>query len=264
MTRRTFKRDKYRRSLVHWHAGGKKAEVARSLGVDRGTVAEYTAKAEAEGYAPGGEAALSREQWASARQRMVPRAGRSPAAQPHPRRDRCPSEPHRRDAQDQHRHDGAPATARRARLQRWPHQLPPLRVARVPRGQPGATSPPHHVLGSPPAKRHRSTTATSGTWLDPITERLRRARAFVMVLACILFMFLRPVLIMDQRGLDLMPYRGVRILRCRVPRRLVSRQFEDRGHQARYRRPAPQPLLRRAGRPLRLSHRPGSGPQAEG
>jgi hypothetical protein len=49
--------------LVHWHAGRKKADVARSLGVDRGTVAKYTAKAESEGYVPGGEQ-LSVERWA--------------------------------------------------------------------------------------------------------------------------------------------------------------------------------------------------------
>ena len=35
--------------LLHWSAGVRKAEVARSLGVDRGTVAKSTAKTEAEG-----------------------------------------------------------------------------------------------------------------------------------------------------------------------------------------------------------------------
>ena len=57
MTRRTFSVIDIVEILVHWHAGRKKAEVARSLGVDRGTVAKYTAKAESEGYVPGGEQA---------------------------------------------------------------------------------------------------------------------------------------------------------------------------------------------------------------
>ncbi len=55
MTRRSFTVIDIVEILVHWHAGQKKAEVARSLGVDRGTVAKYTAKAESEGYVPGGE-----------------------------------------------------------------------------------------------------------------------------------------------------------------------------------------------------------------
>ncbi len=50
--------------LTHWHAGRNKAEVARSLGVDRGTVAKYIAKAEAEGYVPGSEP-LSPERWST-------------------------------------------------------------------------------------------------------------------------------------------------------------------------------------------------------
>src|ERR1039458_2907011 len=62
MTRRTFRVVNIVEILVHWKAGRKKAEVARSLGVDRGTVAKYTARAEAEGYAPGGDQ-LSTQQW---------------------------------------------------------------------------------------------------------------------------------------------------------------------------------------------------------
>jgi len=49
MTRRSFTVIDIVEILVHWHAGQKKAEVARSLGVDRGTVAKYTAKAESGG-----------------------------------------------------------------------------------------------------------------------------------------------------------------------------------------------------------------------
>ncbi len=49
--------------LQHWHAGRKKAVVASSLGVDRGTVSKYIAPAEAAGLLPGGPP-LSRAEWA--------------------------------------------------------------------------------------------------------------------------------------------------------------------------------------------------------
>ena len=68
MTRRTFTVIDFVEILVHWHAGRKKSEVARSLGVDRGTVAKYTAKAEAEGHGPGTDPPtadpLTADQWA--------------------------------------------------------------------------------------------------------------------------------------------------------------------------------------------------------
>lgn len=48
--------------LQHWHAGRPKAEVAASVGVDRGTVRKYVAPAEAAGLVPGG-VALSRAEW---------------------------------------------------------------------------------------------------------------------------------------------------------------------------------------------------------
>jgi Integrase core domain len=39
-----------------------------------------------------------------------------------------------------------------------------------------------------------------GSWLDPVTDRVRRVWAFVMVLACCRHMFVRPVLRMDSRA----------------------------------------------------------------
>jgi hypothetical protein len=49
-------------TLVHWHAGRSKSEVARSLGVDWATVAKYVAPAKAAGLVPGG-AAISEQEW---------------------------------------------------------------------------------------------------------------------------------------------------------------------------------------------------------
>ena len=89
--------------LVHWHAGRKKAEVAESLGVDRGTVAKYTAKAEAEGYVPGARAAVGgavggARVTAGSPSWSTPASAASPTPTIDAYRDR-----HRRDAQDQHR-----------------------------------------------------------------------------------------------------------------------------------------------------------------
>jgi hypothetical protein len=39
-----------------------------------------------------------------------------------------------------------------------------------------------------------------GSWLDPVTERVRRIWAFVMVLACSRHMFVRPVIKMDEQA----------------------------------------------------------------
>src|ERR1035437_360456 len=107
MTRRTFRVVNIVEILIHWKAGRNKAEVARSLGVDRGTVTKYTAKAESEGYSPDGDQ-LSTQEW-GALVNGSPRAGRPSAPEPHPRHGRRLSGRHRRDAQDQHRDDRAPA-----------------------------------------------------------------------------------------------------------------------------------------------------------
>ena len=62
MARRTFDVIDVVEILQHWHAGRSKAEVAASVGVDRGTVRKYVAPAEAAGLVPGGPP-LSRAEW---------------------------------------------------------------------------------------------------------------------------------------------------------------------------------------------------------
>jgi hypothetical protein len=63
MARRAFDVIDVVEVLQHWHAGRSKADVAASVGVDRGTVRKYVGPAEAAGLAPGGPP-LSRAQWA--------------------------------------------------------------------------------------------------------------------------------------------------------------------------------------------------------
>jgi len=62
MARRTFEMIDVVEILQHCHAGRAKAEVAASVGVDRGTVRKYVAPAEAAGLVPGGPA-VSRAEW---------------------------------------------------------------------------------------------------------------------------------------------------------------------------------------------------------
>lgn len=62
MARRAFEVIDVVALLQHWHAGRSKAEVAASVGVNRGTVRKYVAAAEAAGLVPGGPP-LSRGEW---------------------------------------------------------------------------------------------------------------------------------------------------------------------------------------------------------
>ena len=60
-----------------------------------------------------------------------------------------------------------------------------------------------------------------GTWFDPLAERARRVWAFVIVLACSRYMFVRPVLSMDQRAWTACHVEAFRFFGG-APRRLVS------------------------------------------
>lgn len=60
-----------------------------------------------------------------------------------------------------------------------------------------------------------------GNWVDPATERVRRVWAFVMILACSRFMYVRPVLRMDQTSWVAAHVAGFEFFGG-VPRRLVT------------------------------------------
>lgn len=183
--------------LIHWKAGRKKSEVARSLGVDRGTVAKYTAKAEAEGYAPGGEQ-LSAERWGELVHRWFPELV-------DPRQRSLTHETidaHR--AQIKEMLDTNTTTTVHQRLRDenglgvsltsfrryvW-REFPEDNLRNI------ATPPRPDVA---PGDEGQIDYGYLGMWLDPVAERMRRGWAFVMVLACSRHMFVRPVLSMDQR-----------------------------------------------------------------
>src|SRR6266540_403053 len=197
MTRRAFEVSDIVEILMHWHAGRKKAVVSKSLGVDRGTVRKYVAKAQAAGLVPGGPP-LSREQWAALVRRWFPelvdarrRSLTHDAIDAH-RADitemletNTATTVHQR-LRDEHGLAVGLTTFRRYLWREFPED----------RARELATPPRPEV---DPGEEGQIDYGFLGTWLDPALERLRRVWAFVMVLACSRHMFVRPVLKMDQR-----------------------------------------------------------------
>jgi transposase len=184
--------------LQHWHAGRSKTDVAASVGVDRGTVRKYVARAEGEGLSPGGPP-LSRAEWLERVEGWFPelvdariRSLTYPGINAH--RDRIKgwlddgvtvATIHQR-LRDEHGLEAGVTSVRRyvwlefADREPNPGQVTVLR----PEVEPGSEAQIDYGY--------------LGQWRDPIADRLRRVWAFVMVLASSRHMFVRPVLVMDQ------------------------------------------------------------------
>jgi transposase len=205
--------------LVHWKAGRKKAEVARSLGVDRGTVAKYTARAEAEGYAPGGDQ-LSTQQWGALVDEWFPEL----VDPRHRSLTHDAIEVHRPEIVEMLKTNTATTVHQRLRDEHaltvglssfrryvW-REFPDENLRNI------ATPPRPDV---PAGEEAQIDYGYLGQWLDPVTEKLRRVWAFVMVLACSRYMFVRPVLVMDQRAWTACHIEAFAFFGG-VPRRLVS------------------------------------------
>lgn len=181
--------------LQHWYAGRSKSQVARSVGADRGTVRKYVARAEAAGFVPGGEV-VAREVWAAKAREWFPELVDAKArsltyGQINELRpvimvlldavsvttawQRLRDEHGLRvglTAFRQYVRLEFPGTAQRDAVTLWRGPVVPGSEAQIDYG----------FLGS---------------WLDPVTGRMRRVWAFVMVLACSRHMFVRPVFTMD-------------------------------------------------------------------
>ena len=178
--------------LVHWHAGRKKADVARSLGVDRATIAKYTAKAESEGYVPGGEQ-LSLERWAELAHGWFPKL-----VDPRQRSlTHATIDAHRSEIEQMLKTNTATTVHQRLRDEHglkvgissfrryvW-REFPEENLRNI------ATPPRPDV---PAGEEGQVDYGYLGSWFDQLAERARRVWAFVMVLACSRHMFVRPVL----------------------------------------------------------------------
>ncbi len=219
MTRRTFIVIDIVEILLHWSAGRNRSQIARSLGIDRGTVAKYTAKAEAEGYAPNGTA-LSAEQWNVLVHKWFPEL-----VDPRERsRTHETIDAYRADIKTMLTTNTAQTVHQRLRDEHgltvgissfrrylW-REFPEDNLRNI-------ATPPRPDI--PPGEEAQIDYGYLGTWFDPLANRMRRVWAFVIVLACSRHMFVRPVFTMDQRAwtqchVDAFSYFGG------ITRRLVS------------------------------------------
>jgi transposase len=198
MARRSFEVIDIVEVLQHWHAGRPKAVIAESLGVDRKTIGKYVAPAVASGLSPGGPA-LGRAEWSALvagwfpeltdktarsrtfavidahRERIEEMLTTNTAATVHQR------------LRDEHGLSVGVSSFRRYLWLAFPDEVAQDKVT---------------VLRPevPPGEEAQIDYGFLGNWLDPKTQKSRRVWAFVMVLAASRHMFVRPVLVMDQRS----------------------------------------------------------------
>lgn len=184
--------------LVHWHAGRSQAEIATSLGVDRKTVRKYTAPAVAAGMRPGGEA-LDEASWIGLVRSWFPelidtrlRQSSWPALEVFQEQIReqmalvTLSTVHQR-LRDEHGLAVSLSSLRRYVNANLPEEALRAQVT-VLRDDP------------PPGQEAQVDYGMLGMWWDPTRQARRRVWAFVMVLAASRLLFVRPVLVMDQRA----------------------------------------------------------------
>ena len=184
--------------LQHWHAGRPKSVVASSLGVDQKTVRKYVRPAEDAGLSPGGPP-LSRTEWAELVAHWFPqlvdaksRSATFPVVDAHRARielmikSNTISTVHQR-LRDEYNLAVGITSFRNYVGTEFPDETDRDKVTvlrpDVPAGEEAQVD--YGYLGS---------------WLDPVTERVRRIWAFVMVLACSRHMFVRPVIKMDEQA----------------------------------------------------------------
>ncbi|MBA3800413.1 MAG: hypothetical protein H0X18_15230 [Geodermatophilaceae bacterium] len=203
--------------LQHWHAGRKKAVVASSLGVDRGTVGKYVAPAVAAGLAPGGPP-LTRAEWAELAKGWFPelidprhRSATWPVIHAHHDRieemleTNTATTVHQR-LRDEHGLAVGVSSFRRYLWLEFPEAATADKVTVLrPEVEPGSEAQIDYGY--------------LGQWRDPVADRVRRVWAFVIVLAFSRHMFVRPVLRMDQRSWTAAHVAALHILGC--PARLV-------------------------------------------
>jgi Integrase core domain len=204
--------------LQHWYARRSNSQIAGSVGADRGTVAKYVAPAVAAGMVPGGPP-VCRDEWVVLVRGWFPELVDAKARSlTYPEIDRLRSviEPLIGQVtvatlfqrlRDEHGL-GCGVTAFR--------QYVRLEFGSAPRAEAVTLWRPPVVPGSEAQIDY----GFLGSWLDPVTDRLRRVWAFVMVLACSRRMFVRPVLSMNsaswiQTHVDAFEFFGA------VPARLV-------------------------------------------
>ena len=186
---------------VHWYAGRSQAQIAESLGLDRKTVRKYLGPVVASGLVPGGPPVMTEAVWRDRAQSWFPalvdkglRRVTWPAIDVH--RDYITAQLKAQVTVStiyQRLVDEHALVASVASLRRWvAGNLPEeARRAAVRVLRPGPVEP---------GSEAQIDYGRLGVWTDPATGRRHTVQAFVMVLACSRYMFVRPVLRMDQEA----------------------------------------------------------------
>jgi transposase len=199
MARRSFTVVDVTEILIHWYAGRSLSEVSDSLGVDRKTIRKYLAPAVAAGMRPGGPP-ISQAQWAALVTDWFPqltdttlRQTTWPEIAKHHeyittqlKAGVTQATIHQR-LRDEHGLVASLASLKRYVAANLSEEVRRDQVV---------------VLRDPvdPGAEAQIDYGKLGMWTDPATGRRRTVWAFAMVLACSRHMFVRPVLVMDQRA----------------------------------------------------------------
>ena len=188
----------------HWWAGRSQVEISASLGIDRKTVRKYLAPALESGLAPGrlpaGRAVMARADWRELAEGWFPAVADAglrqvtwPVIEPH--RDEVVRQLqagvtqatiHSRLVRE-HGLDASVASFRRWVAAHLPEEARRAQV-RVPR-------PP-----VPPGSEAQIDYGKLGMWTAPTGGRRVTIWAFVMILSCSRYMFVRPVIRLDQQA----------------------------------------------------------------
>jgi transposase len=197
MARRSFTVVDVTEILIHWYAGRSLSEVSESLGVDRKTIRKYLAPAVAEGIKPGG-AARSAAQWAALVAGWFPqltdttlRQTTWPQIAVHHEyivaqlKLRVTQATIHQRLRDEHGLTASVASLKRYVAANLSEEVRRDQVV-VLRDEVDAGAEAQIDYGK------------LGMWTDPATGLRRTVWAFAMVLACSRYMFVRPVLTMDQ------------------------------------------------------------------
>ena len=185
--------------LVHWYAGRSQYEIADSLGLDRRTVRKYTRPAIAAGFTPGGPP-VAEQVWVARAREWFPQL-----TDPRLRQSSWPAIGVQHERISDWLAAGVSVATIHQRL-RDEHGLSVSEssLRRYVEGNLAAEATRASVTvlreDPPPGQEAQVDYGLLGRWYDPAATRWRRVWAFVMVLATSRYLFVRPVLVMDQRA----------------------------------------------------------------
>jgi len=200
VARRTFDVIDICEIFTHWHAGRSKSEIAVSLGLSRNTVRKYLAAAEAAGMVPGGPV-VGQEEWGRLAREWFPEL-----ADARLRQVTWPAIGEHRDyivEQMEARVTMATIHQRLADERGLAVSVASLRryvAANLPEEARRSQVTVLRLVPAEAGQEAQIDYGQLGRWTDPRTGRRHVVNAFAMVLCCSRMLFVRPVIVMDQRA----------------------------------------------------------------